>query len=321
MTKQIDLKNLSVGTAIEGVAYLGEYSEKLTKTGKLFGSFLFRQGEESVAGVMWSLQGKQIEVEAGMLVYIHAVVEQYNGVQLKVTDLSSVPEGSTINKSAFLPTVVGYEQMTKDFSQFLSEKLEGNYRQALAVILSGVATPYVPSTLTVWERLLQEFAGKAHHDACIGGLANHTYKMLKIAETLIANDPRLQEKGYAELLYLGIFVHDIGKIDEMQFGVYQPYSFVSHRVTGVMRLTRVEDQLVPLLGVEGYHQLLALINGHHGEFGDAPSTVLGQIVHLVDMLEAGVTGLLDQTPKQKNGRDTVYQGNNLYTVEKELLPK
>ena len=54
--------------------------------------------------------------------------------------------------------------------------------------------------------------------------------MLRLARTLIENDSRLAP--WADLLYLSIILHDIGKVLEIEDGVYIELSYISHRVLG-----------------------------------------------------------------------------------------
>ena len=63
------------------------------------------------------------------------------------------------------------------------------------------------------------------HDAQIGGLLNHTMKMMRIAKVVYQNEPRMEQlENYKDMLYLGVILHDIGKIYEMNYGVYQENS-------------------------------------------------------------------------------------------------
>ena len=55
-----------------------------------------------------------------------------------------------------------------------------------------------------------EGAAVHYHDNKIGGLVNHTTKMLNILASLFDNHPELQE--CADLMAFSIVVHDIGKV-------------------------------------------------------------------------------------------------------------
>ena len=147
----------------------------------------------------------------------------------------------------------------------------------------------------LFPRFKEEFAGKKMHDAQIGGLMHHTTKMLKIAKILVENEPRmLQIEGFTDLLYLGISLHDIGKVYEMKLGVYQPNSFVTHRTLGTEMIAKYKDLICQLYNETFYYHILAIINGHHGEYGERPQTLLAYIIHLIDMLEANTTGAFDR---------------------------
>ena len=56
-----------------------------------------------------------------------------------------------------------------------------------------------------------------------------------------------------------------------------------------------------------YYEIVSVLQGHHGEFGDAPVTVLAYIVHLIDMLDSQTTGIFDKI----ESNDVVTRANNM----------
>jgi 3'-5' exoribonuclease len=139
--------------------------------------------------------------------------------------------------------------------------------------------------------------------------------MLNITEVLLSNDPRLSEM-YKDLLVLGVALHDVGKVIEMKDGVYQPNSFVSHRTFGAEFLMENKHAIVLNSSLNFYYQLLAVMQGHHGEFEEPAKTVVTQIVHLIDMLESGVTGLMDRIAADNLSEDA--SGEKCVTFPQKL---
>lgn len=131
---------------------------------------------------------------------------------------------------------------------------------------------------------------KLHH-AQHGGLLYHTYTMLRGARAVCNIYPRLD----ADLLYAGVLLHDLAKLEELQFGplgIASGYTargqLVGHIPMGLGAIERAADalyidgELVTLLS----HMLLS----HHGvpEFGSPvpPMFPEAEALHALDVLDA-----------------------------------
>lgn len=139
-------------------------------------------------------------------------------------------------------------------------------------------------------RFWQEGAAVRHHDNICGGLAHHTLKMLKIALVLAEIYPEITK--HLDLFFMGIMFHDIGKVFEYRDLSVAKYWYANHRVRGIEILTNYRDILIKTYGEAFYRQLQAIIQGHHGEFQDRPTTVATMIVHYIDTIESQITGML-----------------------------
>jgi len=167
-----------------------------------------------------------------------------------------------------------------EFYRFL-DHVSVNAKQLVNRIISG----------DVKERFFSEFAAKRKHDACVGGLASHTIKMLRLTETVIANDERLLP--YSDILYIGVICHDIGKIRELYMGDYVKNSFISHREYGCEMMYEIKEDIISLFDEDFFYHLLSIIRGHHHIYGEKANTVYAYIVHLIDMLDAHVTEFME----------------------------
>jgi 3'-5' exoribonuclease len=90
---------------------------------------------------------------------------------------------------------------------------------------------------------------------------------------------------------LGTLLHDIGKVDEMHFGIYQPLSAVTHRVLGLDYIFAMKDDIIAIYNEKWYRDLQSIIVEHHGEFGDPCRTVPAYLVHKLDCLDSILTGI------------------------------
>lgn len=232
----------------------------------------------------------------GRVIRISGKTKTYNNVMdISVTALQPVDDPN-YPISLFLKSA-DVNSLFEEFKTFVSTDLSDNASKLLAFIFSNEK---------LYDRFKQEFAGQKMHDAQVGGLLNHTLKMLRIAKVVYSNEPRMANlPNYKDLLYLSIILHDVGKVWEMNMGVYQRNSYVTHRILGIEMLVKYKNVFVQLFDEDFYYQVISVLQGHHGEFGDQPNTVAALIVHMIDMLDSQTTGIFD---KIENGETELKAG-------------
>ena len=78
-------------------------------------------------------------------------------------------------------------------------------------------------------------AVKMHHDY-LGGLLEHTHNMLRVAVAILPLYPQLQ----ADLVLAGIFLHDMGKTEELAYEMAFSYTD-SGQLIGHIVKSRADD--------------------------------------------------------------------------------
>ena len=300
----VELNNLKVNDIIRGYALISSYSVAS------YGN----QGKSRALGTLttkdktidWtSFDNKIVEyfssLEINNILYIEAKVSEYNGkLSLVINKIDVEPTTLTeydFMKSINVPKV--YEELIGDVRAHLSQ----NYQRIFALLLKDYKDAYVKT-----------YGGAKMHDAQVGGLMNHSYKMFKIALTLLSNDDRLAP--FKDELLLGTLIHDFGKTVELDINKYTKNSFVTHRTLGIEILALRRGDIIPYIGEDAYYRLLAIVQGHHGEqWGDKPTTMITQVVHYIDLLESQTTGFLDIIENeayqvQENGNKVIKHGGN-----------
>ena len=137
-------------------------------------------------------------------------------------------------------------------------------------------------------------AGIKNHHAYHAGLLEHVVTLLTAADRIIDLYPEVDR----DLLLTGIFLHDIGKVDELSYDRAFAYSdegqLVGHLVMGVEMLRDKVEQTADLTGEPFPAELLLrlkhMIVSHHGayEFGSPklPMTLEAVALHYLDNLDA-----------------------------------
>lgn len=128
--------------------------------------------------------------------------------------------------------------------------------------------------------------------------------MLKILRFIWNTYPNINENMNKDLVFIGLAVHDMGKILEYNNGTRTEIAFATHNFLGQEILFEFKKDIVegfeapvkgsdePIVvepfGTDFYYRLQAIIQQHHGEFGEPCHTVEAYLVHLVGMFESRV---------------------------------
>lgn len=243
---------------------------------------------------IWDKDIYQIVIEYGPGIYMAETVgSDFNGPYLTVRSLDLYP-GQELTRHDFMGGIPQNQllQGLDDVRQRLDAV--GVSQDCWELVKLALSHPSLQG------RFLVEGAAVRHHDNVIGGLANHTTKMLRILAAILANNPELSAS--ADLLTFSIFMHDIGKIFEYQDLDVAEYWFANHRVRGIEFLAELKEAILSTYDEPFYRQVQSVIAGHHGQYGDRPTTVAAAIVHYIDVLESQATELVSQQINAKGGK-------------------
>ena len=189
--------------------------------------------------------------------------------------------------------------------------------EEIKAMLGQIKNPQVAMLVEAFtsdKEMMQKFcqapaAVKIHHNY-IGGLLEHTHGMMKVADAILPLYPKID----GDLVLAGIFIHDMGKTEELSYDMAFSYTdsgqLIGHISKGIMMLEKKADELtaggkvvdrnvLDLLG----HIILA----HHGqyEFGSPklPATAEAFMVNYIDDMDAKmnqVTSAIDDEPGDSN---------------------
>lgn len=225
---------------------------------------------------------------------ILADVNMYNGIL------------SLVVKSA--EPVEGFE-----LRDFLKVKYNTEFfGNALRNITDGVLSPKGKELLDIlfynnihlFDKFSSAFCASKMHDACVGGLLAHTYKMMSVVPFVINTYPNLFKQldnsmtvsDAKDLLTIGVLLHDIGKLVELdEVGNYTDCgNCVTHRILGLDLLFESKDLIHRYYSEKFYRHLQAIIVQHHGDYEEKCRTLFARLVHIIDMFESSLT-VLDDT--------------------------
>ncbi|NLJ95129.1 MAG: hypothetical protein GX326_06545, partial [Clostridiaceae bacterium] len=271
-------------------------SPPMVRSGKkndyMVGQFL--SPEESYDFKIWEEDIFSIVQANGTGIYdVEVIGAEFNGFYFTVKKIEPSHD-TTISKHDFLP-FIPRDYINKQWLNAIKRlKNKGVSDKCWGLVQEILADPELENRFTI------EGAAVHYHDNKIGGLVNHTTKMLNILVSLFDNHPELQE--CADLMAFSIVVHDIGKVFEYRDLAPSEYWYANHRVRGIEFLTKYKDKIIDIYDETFYRQVQSVISGHHGDFGDRPTSVAAGIVHYIDTLESQVTGLIEAINTAKGDR-------------------
>lgn len=282
---------------VKGISILSSYSVQTAKNGKEYYNGTLKAQGNLEFKVWGGSLFDQLKAEdyTGIPVYVEAEVNVWNDTKSlilkKVVAVDAV--GLGIDITPLDPTKYDIAANEKEFYALLKEELSHNGFELFKRIYNRIRKEF-----------RSEYAAVKIHDAYRGGLLAHTLKMLKVLQFIWNTYPNIRENINKDLVFLGLAVHDMGKILEYNNGTRTDIAFATHNFLGQEILFEFKKDVVegfeaPVKGSEEtlsvepfgndfYYRLQAIIQQHHGEFGEPCHTTESYLVHLVDMFESRV---------------------------------
>ena len=293
------ISEIEPGEAIDDIYMVKDPILRSTTRGDLYIAMFLSDRTGQLNGRMWqATEAVYKALPQPGFVHVQGRSELYqNNLQIVVNNVSVI-DASKVSLEDFLA------RTEKDTQQMFDEvtKIVGRIKNKQLRALVG---EFLADT-----ELMEKFCNapggvKLHHDY-LGGLLEHTHSMLRVAVAVLPLYPQVQ----ADLVLAGIFLHDMGKTEELSYDMAFAYTdsgqLIGHIAQTLVMVNRKADSLAAKGGQIDKSILDALghiIVSHHGEyeFGSPklPATPEAFMVNYVDDLDAKlnqVTGLIDNEP-------------------------
>jgi 3'-5' exoribonuclease len=253
--------------------------------GKFLG-MVFKDRTGEIGGILWSNAVAISRLfEVGDVVNVRGTVTSYQE-RLQIRVDQALPLKQTEFDVADL--VVQRED---------TQKTEEEFRSILETVSNEWLAKLIRHFLDDAEfmaRFSEAAAGKRWHHAYAGGLVRHCYEVARVALTVCEVFPSIDR----DVLVTGVFLHDIGKLDEMSQELLVEYTtagkLLGHLEIGVEMVRRAIDR------IDGFPELLRLqvlhcVLAHHGELVNGspivPKTIEAMVLYHCDNLDAQADAL------------------------------
>lgn len=230
----------------------------------------------------WGVKDDERDFKSGDFVKIRGTEDSFNGnLQFKVEAIRKVTEADNVNIADFVPVAcLPGNVMLSEIEQVVASFEDDDFKRLVTEIIAKYR-----------DKLLYWPAASSLHHAINGGLLMHTLSILRMADSVT----KIYTYLNADLLFSGIILHDIMKIEEIgstELGVPTEYTIrgqlIGHLVLGAMEIDRIGREIgVP---EEKLTLLEHMLISHHGvpEFGCAqrPMFTEAMVLSALDDLDA-----------------------------------
>lgn len=302
----------SNGDMLQGLALVSNVESATTKNGKIYyrGTLNIKGSVEFKAwgGTSASVKFANADYKGVVINLTSAEVNEYQGMKsIVISDFKEVEEEDLANQNLTDGDFFEEKYNTNDLYLNLEKTIQSKCSEKAFQIFKLIMEDGL-----VKDRFTKEFAAKGVHDNVRGGLIAHTFKTLRVVNsvTIYGN---IMKRTDVDLLFLGTVFHDIGKIIEYSDGAISDNGkILSHNISGVLLLTKYQKEISELKNDEFFNKLIAVISQHHGEFGDRPRVVESYIIHLADVFESRVESLDEMLAMQKDDSAVRMDGFQLH---------
>lgn len=256
---------------------------KSTNSGSKYLDMVLGDSGGEISAKMWDCTPQdEAQYVPNILVKIKGNIVEWQGKkQLKIEKIRLVNEEDGVSIRDFVPAApYEPEEMYSELLQYAAKIGHDKIRELVGLIIDDCG-----------ERLKTYPAALQNHHSIRSGLLYHILTMLKAGERLAEVYPILDK----DLLYAGIILHDIAKLDELkagELGLASEYTtegkLLGHIVQGIKKI----EQAAQRAGLDENTSLLLqhMILSHHyePEFGSPrrPMFPEAEVLHYLDMLDA-----------------------------------
>lgn len=277
------IKNFKIGETFTGPLLIKNAKKGKTTNGNDFIGLVLSDSSGEISANIWdSTPELEQTVLPGSIFMVSGIITEFKGkkqINLKSFRLSK-PEDN-LNVSDFLQMApVDANKMLQEIADEIKQFKNENIKAITMTLLKNHA-----------DKFKVHPAAKHVHHAYMGGLAYHTYSMLKVGKAICELYPILNK----DLLLAGIIIHDVGKIYE-----YTSYPNTESTLDGKLRghLTMISEEIAFIgasLNLQDSQEKLLLqhmVLSHHGPlslgWGSAvtPQIIEANVLWRIDTIDA-----------------------------------
>ena len=281
------INQLTEGENVDQIFLASEKQLRTNRNGNLYLQVRLSDRTGSLVAMLWNANERMYRsFENGDYVRAVGATQVYQGGLQMIASKLERCDGANIDESDFVTLSRGQvDELIRELVQSL--------RSIETPALRDLAECFLMDDDLI-ARFSAAPAGIKLHHAYHGGLLEHVIQIIRICDAVAPFYPEVDP----ELLRMGAFLHDLGKVEELSYGRELAYStegqMLGHLTLGVSMLERkiaeVEHHTQETFPAETAMRLKHMILSHHGalEFGSpkVPMTLEAMVLHYVDTLDS-----------------------------------
>jgi 3'-5' exoribonuclease len=278
---------------------------KPKKSGDIYLSLVLCDRTGQLEAKMWDNVADAVDCfEQDDFLKVRGLINKYsNRYQLTIHKVRRMEEAE-VEYSDYLPkTDKDVDALWRTVGEYIAS-FQNEYLKALLEAFMG--DPQIA------EAYRQAPAAKSLHHAFIGGLLDHVVSLMKLCETVAPLYPQINR----DLLLTGAFLHDIGKIYELNYQKSFSYTtkgqLLGHMIIE-LEMLHEKITLVPNFPPELKILIEHLIISHHGkyEFGSPKLPMFPEalMLHYLDDLDSKMESMRSHFEREPDAEWTGYNGS------------
>lgn len=283
------VEQLSDGENVDEIYLVVDKQLRANRNGNLYIQLDLGDRSGTINARMWNA-GEPLykSFEPGDFLQVKGKVQLFQGSLQLIANALDKYDSNKVELTDFLPH-------TKQDVNKLLDRLRTTLRKVSNPHLRALAETYF-----IDDEFMRGFvrcpAGVKVHHAYVGGLLEHVVTMLDVAERVLPLYPEVNR----DLVIMGVFLHDSGKVRELSYHRTFAYSdegqLLGHLTLGIEMLADKARTVPDLTGEPFPAELLLrlkhLILSHHGELAygspKVPMTPEAVALHAIDLLDSRI---------------------------------
>ena len=283
------INQIEAGQTIDDIYIVKDPILRSTTRGDLYIAMFLSDRTGQLNGRMWqATETTYRALPKPGFVHIKGRSELYqNNLQIVINNVAVI-DPDKVDIDDFL------SRTKKDIKQMFEE-----VKEAVGLIensqLKALVGEFMADT-GLMEKFCNAPGGMKLHHGYIGGLLEHTHNMLRVAAAILPLYPEVQ----SDLVLAGIFLHDIGKTEELAYDMAFSYTdsgqLIGHISKSLLMINQKADSLRSRgtqIDPDVLDTLGHIILSHHGayEFGSPriPATAEAFMVYYIDDMDSKVS--------------------------------
>lgn len=312
----MDKKNIidfKVGEEITTFFIIKELNVKTSSNNKKYLDFTLSDRTGNINAKLWDVKEDLKDYKVGSIVKVKGTVTLWQNVkQFKITKIRLALDEDNIDlNDLVISAPISPEIMYSEIYDYVKNMNNDDIKKLVEYILEMNK-----------EKLMYYPAAKSNHHSIRSGLLYHILRMLKVGESLVKIYSNVDE----DLLYAGIILHDMEKINEMlsnEMGIVSNYTFdgqlLGHLIMGIKTVEEVSKKLNINSEISSVIQHMILSHHYEAEYGSPKKPLIpeGELLHYIDMIDARMYDMDKAISTIDNGEFT----DPIYVLDKRRLYK